>query len=100
MGDRRIETVDDADGDDRVEIFRAPVLLARRRHPQIGLPRRGVAAHRAAGLDQRADQRREQERGDGTMHQQRLGGAAIPVRRILALTTIFSALSKSAARST
>src|SRR6185437_4014550 len=48
MSDRHIETVDDPDGDDRVEIFRAPVLLARRRDPLVRLARRGVAAHRAA----------------------------------------------------
>src|ERR1700722_20719859 len=50
--DRRIETVDDANGDDRVEIFGAPVLFARRRHPPIGLARGRIAAHGAACLDQ------------------------------------------------
>ena len=54
--DRRIETVDDADSDDRVEIFGAPVLFGRRRRARVGFTRRRVAADRAAGLDQRVDQ--------------------------------------------
>ena len=49
--DRRIETVDDANGDDRVEIFGAPVLPRRRRNPPIGGARRSVAAHGAAGVE-------------------------------------------------
>ena len=78
MVDRRVETVDDADRDDRVEIFRAPVLFARRRHPRIGLTRRRIAAHGAAGLDQRVDQLPQQERGDRAMHEQGFGCAADP----------------------
>ena len=64
MVDRRLEAIDDAHGDDRVEIFGPPVLL---RSPEStrasDLLRRLVAAHRAARLDQRPDQRAESMRG-------------------------------------
>jgi hypothetical protein len=48
MGDRRIEILHHADGDDGVEIFRPPVVLGRRRDPRIAPAREFVAAHRGA----------------------------------------------------
>ena len=80
MVDRRVETVDNADRNDRVEIFRPPILFGRRRHTRVRLTRRLVATHRAARLDQRVDQLAQQERRDRAMHEQRFGRAADPQR--------------------
>ena len=52
MGDRRIDAVDHAGGDDGVEIFGAPIGLARRLDAAVGGLHRGIAAHLAAGVDQ------------------------------------------------
>ena len=68
--------VDDLRRDDRVEIFGAPVLFARRSDGRVGRLRRLVAAHRAARGEQRLDERGEHRRRGGAVDQQRLGGAA------------------------
>ena len=47
-----------------------------RLHARVGLLRRRIAAHLAAGLDQRRDQRRQIAGGRLGIDQQRLGGAA------------------------
>ena len=100
MVDRRREAIDDAHGDDRVEIFGPPVLLARRSDARVRLLRGLIAAHRAARLDQRSDQWAK-NRGAAARSMSSVSAAPqTPVRRILALTAILSALSRSAARST
>ena len=71
--------------------LRSPASRANR---PLARPRRRA---RAAGLDQRVDRFPKQACGRRRDDQQRLGRAATPVRRILAFTTIFSALSRSAA---
>ena len=60
MADRRLEAVDDADTYDRVEIFRAPVLFARRRDPRIGLARGPVGLEQLCTFKYRV-------RGDGQL---------------------------------
>ena len=52
----------DLHGDDGIEILGRPVGIGRRLHARIGLLRRRVAAHLAAGLEQRLDQRRQDVR--------------------------------------
>ena len=74
--DRRLQTVDDAQSDDRVEIFGPPIVFARRRHARVGLAGGRIAAHRAARLDQRLDQGLQHERRGGAVDEQRFGGAA------------------------
>ena len=98
--DRRLEAVDDAHGNDRVEIFGPPVLFARRSHSSVRLLRLLVAAHRAARLDQRLDQAPEHAGAAARCTSSVSAAPQTPVRRILALTASLSALSRSAARST
>src|SRR5690606_41881880 len=46
-----IDTLDDANGDDGVEIFRVPVGFGRGRHARIGGAGALVAAHRTARIE-------------------------------------------------
>src|SRR5208282_391029 len=48
--DCRVDAVDDAYGNDGVEIFGVPILFGRRLDARIGLPRRLVAADFTAGI--------------------------------------------------
>ena len=76
MPDRGVHAVDHLGGDDGVEIFGRPVLLARRLHARIDGARRLVAAHLAAGIEQHGDERLEMRRRRRAIDQQRLGRAA------------------------
>jgi hypothetical protein len=60
----------------RVEVLRRPVRLAGRTHPRIGGLTRGVAAHLAASIDQRPEERCQQARRAPGVDEHRLGGAA------------------------
>ena len=77
--DRRVERVDDADREDRRQVFGVPVVLGRRLHRRNERARRVVAAQldALAGVDPR--QRRQHARGDALVHQQRLHRVARPV---------------------
>ena len=63
-------------GDDAVEEFRAPVRLACGRDARVDRLHRPVAAHRAAGVEQRLHQRCEMGRRHGSIDEQRLRRAA------------------------
>ena len=69
---------------------------------RVGLLRRRVAAHLAAGVEQRLDQRRRDTSAGAALSTSRHSVAPqTPVRRILALrTTDACAMARSAARST
>ena len=73
---RAIHAIDHLGGDDRVEIFGRPVLLACRFHARVGRARRLIAAHLTAGIEQHGDERLEVGRHDRAVHEQRLGRAA------------------------
>src|SRR5215468_11269498 len=76
MLDRSTYTVDHLGGDDGVEIFGRPVLLAGRFHAAIDRARGLVAAYLAAGVEQHGDERLEVRRRDRAVDEQRLGRAA------------------------
>ncbi len=50
--DRAVEPVDNAHGDDRIEIFGAPIRIGCGYDERIDVKRLRVTAHRAAGLEQ------------------------------------------------
>ena len=75
MGDRAVEPVDQPAGQDRVEIFGAPVRFRRFADTRIDRHGRAVAPHRAAGIDQRPDQRREMGRRAGLVDQHLSSGS-------------------------
>ena len=56
MRRRAGDTVDETHRADRIEILGVPVRIASRRHPRVERQRVGVAAHRAAGIEQRRHQ--------------------------------------------
>src|SRR5262245_2710189 len=78
MRERGSHAVDNLGGDDGVEIFGRPVLLARRLHAPIDRARRLVAAYLAAGVEQHGDERRKVRGRHGAIDQQRLGRTADP----------------------
>src|SRR5665213_733998 len=71
-----VEPVDDAHGQDGVEIFGVPILFGRRRGLLVEGAHVVVAADRAAGLVQLGKDRRQQFLGDLAVDQKRLGRAA------------------------
>ena len=98
--DSFLDAVDHLRRDDGVEIFGRPVPLGRRcdagNHGAALL----VAPNDAAGLLQRDDQGLQIVAATVRSTSSVSAGPETPVRRILALTTIFLAISRSAARST
>ncbi len=74
--DRGIDAVHHLGGNDGVEIFGRPVLLARGLRARVGGLHGGIAAHLAARIDQHGDERLEVRRRGGAIDQQCLGRAA------------------------
>ena len=71
-----VEAIDDAHGNDRVEIFGAPIGFARGLDPRVHGARVSIPAHRAARIEQHFDERREMGGGAGAIDEQSLGRAA------------------------
>ncbi len=71
--DRTLDAVHHPRRDDRVEIFRVPVVLGRRPDARVRLPDDLVAAHLATGSEERLDHRRDVSRGRGRVEQHGLG---------------------------
>jgi len=76
MGDRLLDAVDDTNGEDRVEVFGAPVLLGCRRDLAVECQNLGIAAQIAARGAQIGEDRRQDRRRDLAVDQQGLGGPA------------------------
>jgi hypothetical protein len=95
MADRTADTVDDSDGDDRVEIFSRPVFLGCRLQRGVADARISQPASVSASI-----------RGNRCVPIAALSTSKVsaaphtPVLRILALTTMLLAMSRSAVAST
>ena len=99
MRRRLVETLDDADRNDAVQIFGAPVFLVRRCRARDQFATCRIAAYRAAGLAQRRPDSREDAVRNLAIDENGLAAPQIPVRRILALTASSTALPASASES-
>ena len=74
--DRSVDAVDDAGGDDRVEIFGAQSSSRRRLHARVGACAAASPRTSQPASISMVDQRLEIVAGAGAIDQQRLGGAA------------------------
>jgi len=100
MGDGAVNTVNNTGGDDGVKIFPSPILSLRPLSRGCRRPGRLVASDLAASLDQASRPRLEMRRPAARSTSSVSPAPHTPVRRILALSNIFLAMSSEAALST